>query len=190
MKTSMTGAEMIRILYRWRMRAEQGYWYEKSGCILREGSDQHQLKAVLHLHRLLLANLLLHWLAALTGLQAHHALPQSDQEPMAPATTLLEQAPPHTPEAAHLLKQGPAQPPPVIPHRGPAPRLARWLRRFAVRGHLSYVRLGLEILRLDDLGRLVRRAVHWLGIFLWPFTPLWTPRQLRYRLLYWWPPPA
>ncbi|MGQ9556043.1 MAG: transposase [Anaerolineae bacterium] len=138
--SDLTDAEMIDTLYHWRMRAEQGYRDEKSGVILREGGDRHQLKAVLHLHRLLLANFLLHWLAALTGLQAHHDLPQAqspqDDQITAPAPTPLEQAPPYTPQAAHLLNQGPAQPPPVIPHRGHTPTLARWLRRFAVRGHL------------------------------------------------------
>src|SRR5712692_17896 len=46
---------------------------------------------------------------------------------------------------------GPALPPPVLPHRGPIPRLPTGLRRFAVRGWLSYIRLGLEVLRAPDL---------------------------------------
>ncbi len=57
------------------MRIEAGNRDDKTGVILREGGDQHQLSSVLHLHRLLLANLCLHWLAALTGLQAQHDLP-------------------------------------------------------------------------------------------------------------------
>ena len=66
--------------------------------------------------------------------------------------------------------------------RDPTPQ---WLKRFAVRGHLSYVRLGMEILRSPGLTHLVRRAVRWLGIHLWPWRPAWRPRQVRYRLRHW-----
>ncbi len=41
------------------------------------------------------------------------------------------------------------------------------MRRFAVRRHLSYVRLGMEILRTGDLANLVRRAIRWLAMYLW-----------------------
>ena len=82
---------------------------------------------------------------------------------------------------------GRAVPPPVLPHRGPTPRLPQWLRRFATRGWLSYVRLGLEVLRAPDLRWLVRRVVRWLGHYLWTTTPLWRPWQRRYRQLHWWP---
>ncbi|MCK4471198.1 MAG: hypothetical protein KAW49_05365, partial [Anaerolineae bacterium] len=80
--------------------------------------------------------------------------------------TPLEQDLPNT-DAVELLDQGPAQPPPVIPHRGPTPKLGSWMRRFAVRRHLSYVRLGMEILRTGDLANLVRRAIRWLAMYLW-----------------------
>ena len=81
-------------------------------------------------------------------------------------------------------------PPPVLPHRGPTPRLPRWLRRFATRGWLSYVRLGLEVLRAPDLRWLVRHAIRWLGLYLWSLTPLWRPWQDRYRRLHWRPDAA
>ncbi|NPV08877.1 MAG: hypothetical protein HPY83_13065 [Anaerolineae bacterium] len=74
--SDLTGAEMIEILYRWRIRAEPGYRDEKSGIILRQWGDPHQLRAVLRLHRLLLANFLLHRLTALTSQLAQHGLPQ------------------------------------------------------------------------------------------------------------------
>lgn len=177
----------VETLYRWRMRIECGNRDEKTGVILREGGDEHRLLAVRHLHRLLLANFCTHWLAALTGLQAYHDLPVSEEArannalasvPLvqaspspAAAPTPLEQALPNA-DDMELLAQGPAQPPPVIPHRGPTPPLPAWMRRFAVRGHLSYVRLGMEILRAFDLGSLVRRAVRWLAIYAWQWRPM------------------
>ncbi len=182
--TTLDNAQTTETAYRWRMRIEAGNRDDKTGVILREGGDDHQLTAPLHLQRLLLANLTLHWLAALTGLQAYHDLPAPDQiasalETVAPDTANLD-----------LLDHGPADPPPVIPHRGPQPSLPRWLRRFAVRGHLSYVRLGMEILRENRFTQLVRRAVRWLGIYLWTWTPLWLPGHLRYRRKHWWPLPG
>lgn len=181
--TNLSNANVTETCYRWRMRIEAGNRDDKSGVVLREGGDQHQLTAGLHLHRLLLANLCLHWLAALTGLQAHHDLP--NPQAVAPA---LEQVAPESSDAG-LLEHGPAQPPPVRPHRGAQCRLPHWLRRFAARGFLSYVRLGMEILRDKHLAPLVRRAVRWLGLYLWLLTPRWHSHHLRYRRRHWWPVP-
>ncbi len=85
-----------------------------------------------------------------------------------------------------ILAVGPALPPPIIPHRGPTPRLPGWLRCFAARGWLSYVRLGQEIIRSADFGAILHRMVRWLAGYLWPRTPLWRLWQLRYRLRHWW----
>lgn len=81
---------------------------------------------------------------------------------------------------------GPASPPPIVPHRGERPKLPSWMKRFAARGPLSYVRLGLEVLRSQDLGWIARRMVRWLAAYLWSSTPLWRPWQLRYRFRRWW----
>ena len=151
---------------------------------MREGGDDHKLTSLRHLHRLLLANLCLHWLAALTGLQAYHDL--AEPQTVAPA---LETVAPNCPDL-DLLEHGPAQPPPVIPHRGPKLRLPHWLRRFAVRGYLSYVRLGMEVLRDKHFTLLVRRTVRWLGLYFWISTPFWLPWHRRYRLKHWWPIPC
>ena len=51
---------------------------------------------------------------------------------------------------------------------------------------LSYVRLGLEVLRSPHLLPLLHRLVDWLGGYLWDLTPLWRPWQIRYRLKHWW----
>ena len=185
--TSLDRAELVACLYRWRMRIEAGYRDDKSGVICRQGGDTHRLSSLVHLHRLLMACLCLHWLLALVGLQAHTTLPQGDQ---APGQSALETAPPDSEPTAALIRQGPAMPPAPLPHRGPTPPLPQWMKRFAVRGHLSYVRLGLEVLRAPDLVTLLRRLVHWLGIYLWPFAPAWSKRQLRYRRQHWWPTPA
>jgi len=146
--TNLDNDRTTETCYRWRMRIEAGNRDDKTGVILRQGGDQHKLTSVLHLHRLLLAVLCLHWLAALTGLQAHHDL----AEPHAVAPE-LEHVPPDHPDF-DLLDHGPAQPPPAIPHRGPPLRLPPWMRRFAVRGSLSYVRLGMEVLRDKHLAPL------------------------------------
>lgn len=182
--TNLSDAQTTETAYRWRMRIEAGNRDEKTGVALREGGDDHQLTSLLHLHRLLLATLCLHWLAALIGLQALHDLP--DPAAVAPA---LEQAAPNA-DDPNLLDHGPAQPPRVLPHRGPHPKLPRWMRRFAARGPLSFVRLGMEILRSSHLADLVRRMARWLGLYAWRWTPLWRPWHIRYRLKHWWPLPG
>lgn len=188
--TTLSAPRTTETVYRWRMRIECGNRDEKSGVILRESGDQHRLTTTLHLHRLLLATLCAHWLAALVGLQAHRDLPAAEPDHSDPvSSTGLEHAMPNT-HALDLLDQGPAQPPSPIPHRGSTPKLPSWMRRFAARGHLSYIRLGMEILRTQDLVHLVRRAVRWLGLYLWRLSPLWRRWQIRYRLRHWWPLPT
>jgi hypothetical protein len=91
-----------------------------------------------------------------------------------------------TPGNLHLLDEGPGLPPPVLPHRGDIPKVPAWMRRFAVWGPLSYVRLGMEVLRAPDLGNILHRLVRWLGARLWHLTPPWRPWQLRYRINCWW----
>ena len=75
----------------------------------------------------------------------------------------------------------------MLPHRGRIPPVPTWMRRFTARGHLSYVRLGLEVLRAPDAHGIVQRLVLWLAHYLWPHTPLWRPWQLRYRRRQGWP---
>jgi hypothetical protein len=183
--TTLADADASERLYRWRMRLEATNRDLKTGVLLREGDDHHALTQPLHLHRLLLALAAAEWLCALVGLQA-------GQEFAPPAPPPPEPLPPPAaaPAPPPPADDGPAIPPPVLPHRGPTPRLPPGLRRFAVRGWLSYVRLGLEVLRAPDLRPLIRRALRWLGLYLWPYTPLWRPRQERYRRLHWWPDAA
>lgn len=114
------------------------------------------------------------------------ALPQRRQSvPL--AWPPLEAAPPNVAADYPLLAPGPADPPPVVPHDHRRYRPPAWLRRFAGRGPLSYPRLGWEVLHAPDLRRIVRRLVHWVGIWLWLDQPHWQPWQVRYRLRHWWP---
>lgn len=152
------------------MRIEAGNRDKKSVVLLREGGDQHRLTRALHLHRLLLANFALHWLTALLGLQALHDLPLAAD--LAPATCSAQPAP--------------ADPPPVVPHRGPTTKTPPWLRRFVTRGPISYVRLGMEVLRTADLLPILHHLIRWLATYLLPWIPLWRPWQFRYRR-HWWP---
>lgn len=172
---------VVETLYRWRMRLESTNRDTKTGVLLREGDDHHALRSLQHLHRLLLAVVTAEWLCALTGLQAWADLPA---RPIPEAAT-TPAAPSPLPSPPRPIPT-PAQPPPVVPHRGPVPKLAPWQRRFAVRGHLSYVRLGLEVLRAPDLHWLVAHLAHWLGDFLDWLTPIWRPWQRRYRRRHWW----
>jgi hypothetical protein len=198
--TTLADAAASELLYRWRMRLECTNRDCKTGVLLREGDDRHALTHPLHLHRLLLALAAADWLCALVGLQAWQDLPlappgpatapSAPPLPAAPRPGALDTVPPLSPPTPALLALGPSRPPPVLPHRGRTPPLPRWLRRFATRGWLSYIRLGLEVLRAPDLRWLVRRAVHWLGLYLWPTFPLWRPWQERYRRLHWWPDAA
>jgi hypothetical protein len=205
--TTLEDADAGELLYRWRMRQEGTHRDWKTGVLLREGDDHHALTNPLHLHRLVLALAAAEWLCALVGLQAWHdlplaapaqppaAVPRAPRPLAATATdsvppTALDTLPPGTAPTPELLELGPSLPPPVLPHRGPTPPLPHWLRRFAVRGWLSYIRLGLAVLRAPDLRWLLRRAIRWLGLYLWSATPLWRPWQDRYRRLHWWPDAA
>lgn len=201
--TSLERADWTLQCYRWRMRCECTHRDEKTGFLLRHGGDQHALTNGLHLHRLVLALCLAEWLCALVGLQARRELPATHADPPltpppptpgaavgpvpAPDPPPLEAAPPMSEPDASYLARGPAEPPPVCPHRGPPYRPPSWLRRFEARGPLSYPRLGWEVLQAADLRPLVRRLVHWVGIFLWLERPHWERWQVRYRLRHWWP---
>jgi hypothetical protein len=213
--TTLESAQQTETVYRWRMRLESANRDEKSGVILREGGDKHNLTSVLHLHRLLLALLAAEWLCALTGLQAQHDLsakqvgPATDESIETKSETKNEtksetkneasiaSSPPLKPARSRGFlpewvtdrtegADGPSLPPPVIPHRGPIPKLPDWQRLFAARGWLSYVRLGREVLTTTDFHSILHRMVRWLGGYLWIRTPTWTRRQLRYRLDRWW----
>jgi hypothetical protein len=193
--TTLPDAAATEQLYRWRMRLETTNRDCKTGVLLREGDDHHSLTQPLHFHRLLLALAAADWLCALAGLQAWQDLPA--MPPVAapvvdppPVPGPLDQVASLTPPTPALLALGPSQPPPVLPHRGPTPPLPPWMRRFATRGWLSYVRLGLEVLRATDLAWLVRRAIRWLTLYLWASLPLWRPWQDRYRRVHWWPDAA
>jgi len=185
--TTLTDPDNVQTVYRWRMRIECANRDEKRGVILRESGDQHRLTSVLHLHRLLLAICCLHWLAALAGLQSYRDLDHAEQAPLSLAPQLWEDSPPNQTDSFLWLDQGPAPPPPIVPHRGSIPPTPVWARQFVARGPLSYVRLGLEILRSSTFTPIIHRMVRWLGRFLWRHTPLWRPYQIRYRLKHWWP---
>jgi hypothetical protein len=161
--TTLPDAVTTEMCYRWRMRIECATRDEKTGVLLREGDDHHAIRSLPHLHRLLLARCLAEWLCALVGLQTWRDFPAAAAGSIGAATS------------------PPSQPPPVLPHRGRMPPLPGWMRRFTARGHLSYVWLGLEVLRAPDVHAIVRRLVTWLAHYLWPHTPLWLPWQRRYR---------
>jgi hypothetical protein len=182
--SDLTDEHQIETLYRWRMRLECANRDEKTGVILREGGDQHALHSVIHLHRLLLAVCAAEWLCALTGLQAEQDLPATTTDPLLPSPPPLQTRDDLTDLAR--LDHGPADPPPIVPHRGPQPKPPLRLKRFVARGPLSYVRLGREVLRTPDMLPIIARLVRWLTVYLWSWTPLWHPAQLRYRLLAWW----
>jgi hypothetical protein len=181
--TDLADPEQVERAYRWRMRLECANRDEKTGVILREGGDHHALRNVVHVHRLLLALCAAEWLCALTGLQAYHDLPAAQDAPLALPPPIQSRD-----DLADLtfLDNGPADPPPVVAHRGERPKTPPWLRRFVGRGPLSYVRLGREILKSPDLTPIVARLTRWLTTYLWPWVPLWHPPQLRYRIHAWW----
>lgn len=217
--SSLQSPDDVEIMYRWRMRLECTNRDEKTGVLLRESGDHHALRNLLHVHRLMLALALAEWLCALTGLQAWQDLPGSRSEassarlmetpasstppvdsldPSLQSPTTRESASPSrvsteirkTGASNVSAEDGPSSPPPVLPHRGPVPKLPQWMKPFAARGYLSYVRLGLEVLRATDFGHVVRRLVRWLGDYLSVWTPSWRPYQVRYRLKHWWPDPG
>lgn len=209
--TSLKCPQAVETLYRWRMRIECANRDEKSGVLLRESGDKHKMTSLLHLHRLLLVLAVAEWLCALVGLQAHSDLAETEPTKPAPSaapppdasveisreTPSQAQSPetshPFTPEWANdhsLGRSGPAAPPPVVPHRRARPKPAPWTKPFAAWGPLSYVRLGLEIIRSPSFHQIIHHTARWLGYYLWFWTPLWRYGQRRYRFLHWWPTPA
>jgi hypothetical protein len=174
--SSFAEATPIETLYRWRMRLECANRDEKTGVILTKGGDQHALSNLLHLHRLLLALSAAEWLCALVGLQAWQDF--TDHPTLATATPPPE-------EALSLPNDGPGIPPPIVPHRGPRLPLPSWMKRFAARGPLSYVRLGWEVLDADDLIVIPQRFLAWFTGYLSSWLPLWRPWQLRHRQSRW-----
>jgi hypothetical protein len=180
---STLAADQTEQVYRWRMRLECANRDEKNGVILREGGDQHALHQVVHIHRLLLALAATEWLCALAGLQAQADLPALATSPLPLPPSIQTRADLVDPS---ILDQGPADPPPVVAHRGERPKTPPWLKRFVAWGPLSYVRLGREILRSADLLPILQRLTRWLTAYLWSWVPLWHPAQLRYRLHAWW----
>ncbi len=128
------------------------------------------------------------------GSTAPAALPVAPSHPQLPAAVAPSTPIPSVPAALLLPWMrdpsisglGPAMPPPIVPHRGETPKLPPWMRPFAARGLLSYVRLGLEVLRSEHLLPLLHRLMDWLGGYLWSRTPNWRPLQIRYRLQHWW----
>ncbi len=202
--TSLDRADWTETAYRWRMRIEAANRDEKTGLLLRESGEAHRLRHLCHLHRLLLVLAAAEWFCALVGLQALADLPTTaalrpttDRPASAPPA---ESGPPLTPGATRPGNPPPSQhtdpadppepslPPPVLPHRDPRPKLPPWLRRFAAWGQLSYVRLGLEVIRAPDLGWILQRLVRWLDDHLSSWAPLWRPWQRRYRLKCRWGP--
>jgi len=181
--SNLTSAEQVETAYRWRMSLECANRDEKTGVILREGGDQHQLRSVVHLHRLLLALCAAEWLCALTGLQALQDLPAAAVAPLPTPQPIQTREDLTDPTR---LDQGPADPPPIVPHRGERPKPPAWLKRFVAWGPLSYVRLGREILRTGPFLRIVQRLTRWLAAYLWSWVPLWRPAQVRYRVRAWW----
>jgi hypothetical protein len=177
--TTLFSAAPVEQVYRWRMRLECANRDEKTGVILREGGDQHALRNVVHLHRLLLSLCAAEWLCALTGLQAHTDLPAAAAPP--PPISTLDDLP-----VPPLRDTGPSDPPPIVPHRGERPKPPPWLKHFVAWGPLSYVRLGREVVRAPDLRGIVQHLTRWLADYLWFWTPLWNPAQLRYRRRAWW----
>jgi hypothetical protein len=170
--SSLASAEQTETVYRWRMRLECANRDEKTGVILGKGGDHHALTNLLHFHRLVLALCSAEWLCALVGLQAWQDF--TDHPSLATAPLPVE-------DAASLPNDGPGVPPPILPHRGPRLPLPTWMKRFAARGPLSYVRLGWEVLDADDLTLILQRLLAWLAAYLSAWLPLWRPWQLRYR---------
>jgi hypothetical protein len=148
-----------------------------TGALLREYNDHHALTQPLPLHRLLVALAAADWRCALAGLQACPELRQGApaRAPGPPTPVPCDRTVPPLPTHEPRLTR------PVLLHPGPTPPPSPWMRRFTARRWLSDLRLGYEVRRAPDLRALLRRRVPWLAGYLRPYTPLWLPRQQRYR---------
>lgn len=182
--TSLRDPAQVESMYRWRMRLECTNRDKKTGVLLRRSGDKHAIRSLMHMHRLLLVLAVAEWLCALTGLEAHRELSASDEDDGSSESMHMPNK--EQQEENKTNEDGPSLPPPVVPHRGARSRLPNWKRPFAVRGDLSYVRVGFEVLRTAGFVEIVRRLLCWLEDYLWLWTPPWRPYQIRYRLKHWW----
>lgn len=184
--TTLERADWTEQVYAWRMRCEATHRDCKGGLLLRHSGDQHRLTSLPHMHRMVLALALAEWLAALVGWQALADLPRLAAPP-APAAEAMPPAAAPEGDTAALPGDGPAAPPPAVPHRGPRGRTPPWLRRFVGRGPLSPARLGWEVLQAPDLRAIAQRLLRWLDFWLGGLAPVWSAAQRRYRRRHWWP---
>jgi len=117
--TSLEDPQQTERLYRWRMRLECTNRDEKTGVLLREGGDQHAIRSLLHMHRLLLALAAAQWLLALLGLQSWRELPIVEQHGLSPEAALQQRKQAWAgsvlplPWLPHRL-QPPASPPTIV----------------------------------------------------------------------------
>ena len=182
--TDLEEAQEVEQLYRWRMREEREYKDCKDLLLLGAKGTRLAVQKVASAARLLDGLMFLHWFVALVGLQARRDLEPEPADGRAKARSEGEEgtdsAPPPTPDSASVDAAGPA-PAPEPPRPDQVTAIPHWLRRFQAWGPISYVKLGLEYLRLPDIGASLNRLIAWIKDKLFPSAPLWTRRQARYR---------
>lgn len=179
----------VEQLYRWRMREEREYKDCKDQLLLGKKGTRMTVQNVASAARLLDALMVLHWFVALVGLQAMRDLPETDQprqnsrsDEIGDGADIGTETQIDTKEDAS--SQGEPEGPAIAPE--PKPRIEGalipyWLRRFQVRGPISYIKLGLEFLRLPGIRPSLAKLIAWITDKLSAMEPLWTRRQARYR---------
>jgi len=182
--TDIEDAQEVEQLYRWRMREEREYKDCKDQLLLGAKGTRITVQKTASAAGLLDALMVLHWFVALMGLQAIRDLPQMQSGTCAEVVTAeaadevigkQQDDVPFDSEAA-----GPAiAPEPKRP--GDTAPIPHWLRRFQAWGPISYVKLGLEFLRLPNIGASLAKLVAWITDKLSGRQPIWTRRQARYR---------
>jgi hypothetical protein len=182
--TNWDNAEEVEQMYRWRMREEREYKDCKDQLLLGAKGTRMTVRNTLSAAGLLDALMVLHWFVALAGLQAMRDLPAAEVARNTGEGPLAGQAPAvpvgEANDAQGVEMEGPAIAPEPdwlnresdVPH---------WLRRFQAWGPISYVKLGLEYLRLPNIAAGLVRLVAWIRDKLSPYQPLLTRRQARYR---------
>ncbi len=182
--TDIEDAKEVEQLYRWRMREEREYKDFKDQLLLGAKGTRITVQKTASAAGLFDALMVLHWFVALIGLQAIRDLPQMQPGPC------VEKVCEGTPEEDIAKKRdsvpfdveasGPAIAPEPKELGGTKP-IPHWLRRFQVWGSISYVKLGLEFLRLPNIGASLAKLMAWITDKLSGSQPFWTRRQARYR---------
>ncbi|MDA8187003.1 MAG: transposase, partial [Dehalococcoidales bacterium] len=168
--TDYSNPTEVEQLYHWRMREEREYEDCKDQLLLGKKGTRMTVQTVSSAARILDGLMVLHWFVALVGLQAMRDLPETDKPRQISADDNVdweedEEAEAQIDTSNDTSRESEPEGPAIAPE--PNPRIERplipyWLRRFQARGPISYIKLGLEFLRLSNIRPSLHKLIAWI----------------------------